>query len=86
MCCVGVHGPSASAHFCVSKLREREIKDMPRRALSRCEIPGDKIEGKEELEGNGKEMKLISFDSLYFSCFLPQETYADFQVPPNSQH
>lgn len=54
---------------------------MSRRALSRCEIPGDKIEGKEELEGNGKEMKLISFDSLYFSCFLPQETYADFQVP-----
>lgn len=65
--------------------REREIKDMSRRALSRCEIPGDKIEGKEELEGNGKEMKLISFDSLYFSCFLPQETYADFQVSQNSQ-
>ena len=58
---------------------------MSRRALSRCEIPGDKIEGKEELEGNGKEMKLISFDSLSFSCFLPQETYADFQVSQNSQ-
>ena len=38
---------------------------MSRRALSRCEIPGDKIEGKEELEGNGKEMKLISFLLLF---------------------
>ena len=42
--------------FIVSKLLETEIKDMSRRALARCEIPGDKREGKEEFDGKGKEM------------------------------
>lgn len=42
--------------FIVSKLAEAEIKDMSRGALARCEIPGDKMEGKEEFEGKGKEM------------------------------
>lgn len=44
---------SAFAIFCVrvSLERERRSKNMSRRALSRCEIPGDKIEGKEELKG-----------------------------------
>lgn len=48
--------PALQHIFVWSKLREREreIKDMSRRALSRCEIPGDKIEGKEELEGEWK--------------------------------
>lgn len=73
MCGMAVHIPCASAHFYVSQCLETNIKTCPVQQLARCEIPGDKIEGKEEFEGKGKEMLLVSFYSLYFSCFLPRK-------------
>lgn len=57
----------------MNKLLETKIKDMSWRALARYEIPGDKMERKEELEGKAQEMKPVSFYSLYSSCFLYQE-------------
>lgn len=59
--------------FIMSKLLETEIKDMSRRALARCEVPSDEREGKEEFDGKGKEMLLVSFYSLYLSCFLSRK-------------
>lgn len=40
----------------MSQRAEAKIKDMSRGAQARCEIPGGKMEGKEEFEGKGKEM------------------------------
>lgn len=65
--------------FLCEQLLETKIKDMSRRALARCKIQGDKMEGKDEFKGKGKEMQLVSFHSLYSSCFLSQEVYVDFQ-------
>lgn len=54
--CGWPRSPCFSTFFMVSKLLETQIKDISRRALARCEIPGDKREGKEEFDGKEKEM------------------------------
>lgn len=75
---MGVHVPCASAYFYVSKLSETKIKDMSRRALGRCEIPGDKMEGKGEFrERKGNVASFLLFSGFFL--FPPQEVYVDLQ-------
>ena len=40
----------------MSRPLETKITDASRGALARCDIPGDKMDGKEECEGKEREM------------------------------
>lgn len=68
----GAHVPLASAHFCVSKHLTTKVRARPGEHPPGATFQVTK-EKEKRLKEKGKDMKLVSSYSLYFSCFLSRK-------------